>query len=116
MPFNLSTSLVWQILILGNRKEYKLPTRLRARALLTLPDSTSQKFLLLGQVPRRDQTKEIGKVVIVYLDFAPTRKRKCGESDFEKWYARKGDSECIMGHKVRAFSGRRRNWRTDVGV
>jgi hypothetical protein len=82
------------------RKSYNLGVRLRARAFLTLPDSTSQKFLLLGQVARKDQTKDIGRVVIVYLDFSPTRKRKCEEADFEKWYARKGDSDCIMGHKV----------------
>lgn len=75
---------------------------MRARALLTLPDSTSQKFILLGQVGRKDQSKDIGRFVIVYLDFAKTRKRQCTEDDFEKWYARAAKSECIMGHKVRA--------------
>lgn len=83
-------------------KEYNLGVRLRAGALVTLPDSTSQKFLLLGQVPRRDQTNKIGEFVVVYLDFSPTRKRKCQEDDYEKWYARAGDGEdaqCIMGHK-----------------
>jgi hypothetical protein len=68
---------------------------------MTLPDSTSQKFVLLGQVGRRDQTKEIGRVVTVFLDFSKTRTRKCGESDFEKWYARPANTECLMGHKVR---------------
>lgn len=76
---------------------------IRARALLTLPDSTSQKFLLLGQVPRKEQTKEIKGVVLFSLDFTPTRQKKCEEDDFERWNARKGDSECIMGHKVRAL-------------
>jgi hypothetical protein len=72
---------------------------MRARALLTAPDSTSQKFLLVGQLPRKDKTSE-GGFVTVYLDFAPTRNRKCGEGDMEKWYARgaKG-KECLMGHK-----------------
>lgn len=83
-----------------NRKEYDFGVKIRARALLTLPDSTSQKFLLLGQVSRKDRKKDLGPVVIVYLDFQPTRTRKCEESDFENWYARKGDSACIMGHKV----------------
>jgi len=84
-----------------------LGIKLRARGLLTLPDSTSQKFLLLGSVARKDQTSDISKVVIVHLDFSPTRNRKCHEDDFEKWYARKGDgedAECIMGHKVGTFS------------
>jgi len=84
-----------------------LGIKLRAHGLLTLPDSTSQKFLLLGSVARKDQTSNDGKVVIVHLDFSPTRNRKCQEDDFEKWYARKGDgedAECIMGHKVGTFS------------
>ena len=69
-------------------------------ALLTLPDSTSQKFLLLGKVLRKDRTGNIGRVVMVHLDFSGTRSRKCGERDFEKWYARPSHSECLMGHKV----------------
>lgn len=82
-----------------NRQDYDFGLNIRSRALVTLPDSTSQKFLLLGQVPR-DHTSP-SKVVIVYLDFAPTRKRKCEESDFEKWYARPpGKRSCLMGHKV----------------
>jgi hypothetical protein len=67
---------------------------------MTLPDSTSQKFVLLGQVGRHDQTKDIGSVVTVFLDFSKTRTRKCGENDFEKWYARPAKTECLMGHKV----------------
>ncbi|KAJ7019632.1 vacuolar protein sorting/targeting protein 10 [Mycena alexandri] len=86
---------------LGNNwSTYDFGVRLRARALLTLPDSTSQKFLLVGHVARRDQTKEIGRFVIVHLDFAPTRKNKCTQDDFEKWYARPAkNAECLMGHK-----------------
>lgn len=74
--------------------------KLRARALMTLPDSTSQKFVLLGQVGRREQTNDIGRVVTVFLDFSKTRTRKCEENDFEKWYARPAKTECLMGHKV----------------
>ncbi|KAK7031441.1 Sortilin [Favolaschia claudopus] len=85
---------------LGNNwKSYKIGVKLRARALLTLPDSTSQKFLLLGQVARKDQSSKIGRFVIVHLDFANTRRRKCNDDDFEKWYARTAKSECLMGHK-----------------
>ncbi|KAG6810837.1 hypothetical protein H0H92_010132 [Tricholoma furcatifolium] len=80
-------------------KSYDLGVKLLARGLMTLPDSTSQKFLLLGQVARRDQTNDIGRVVIVFLDFAQTRPRKCTDDDFERWYARSGQTECLMGHK-----------------
>ncbi|KAJ7493393.1 vacuolar protein sorting/targeting protein 10 [Mycena galericulata] len=85
---------------LGNTwKSYDFGVKLRARALLTLPDSTSQKFILLGQVGRKDQTNDIGRFVVVYLDFANTRKRKCTDSDFENWYVRTQKTECLMGHK-----------------
>lgn len=72
---------------------------IRARGLITLPDSTSQKFLLLGHVSKKDRAK-YGRVAIVHLDFSQTRGRKCVEGDFEKWYARQQKSECLMGHKV----------------
>lgn len=80
-------------------RSYEIGVKLRARALMTLPDSTSQKFVLLGQVARADQTKDIGRVVTVFLDFSKTRTRKCQENDFEKWYARPAKTECFMGHK-----------------
>lgn len=74
----------------------------RARALTTVPDSTSQKFMLIGQLARKDQTGD-GRYVVVFLDFAKMRPRQCMDADFEKWYARRGDGqehECLMGHKV----------------
>ena len=77
--------------------------KLRARGLINLPDSTSQKFLLLGQVSKTDQKYGNDRAVIVFLDFSKTRGRKCQDSDFEKWYARPHDSECLMGHRVRVF-------------
>ncbi|KAK0452799.1 vacuolar protein sorting/targeting protein 10, partial [Desarmillaria tabescens] len=80
-------------------KEYNFGVRLRARALTTVPDSTSQKFLLVGQVARKDQSQSIGRFVVVFLDFANTRLRKCEAGDFEEWYARPAQSECLMGHK-----------------
>lgn len=73
---------------------------LRARALSTVQDSTSQKFLLLGQLSRQDSTSE-GRFAAVFLDFAPMGRRKCSEADFERWYARTvKNKECLMGHKV----------------
>lgn len=80
-------------------KTHRLEYRMRARALTTVPDSTSQKFMLVGQLARKDQI-DGNRYVVVFLDFAPTRSRQCGDDDFEKWYARNGgEHECIMGHR-----------------
>ncbi|KAJ7186706.1 vacuolar protein sorting/targeting protein 10 [Mycena filopes] len=74
--------------------------KLQPRALITLPDAASQKFLLIGQVARKDQTREIGRFVIVHLDFAPTRKKQCTASDFEKWFPGSAkNAKCLMGSK-----------------
>jgi hypothetical protein len=82
------------------RKTLQLGVRIRARALSTVQDSTSQKFLLLGQLSREDATDE-GRVASIFLDFAPMGRPKCGEDDFERWYARTANNkECLMGHKV----------------
>lgn len=84
-----------------HRKSYNLGLKLRARALSTVPDSTSQKFILVGQVSRKDENyNQYGRYVVVFLDFAGIRNRKCEKDDFENWYARSGKSECLMGHKV----------------
>ncbi|KZV63315.1 Oligoxyloglucan reducing end-specific cellobiohydrolase [Peniophora sp. CONT] len=80
-------------------KSAKLPTTLRARALTTVPDSTSQKFMLLGQLGRGEAGADSGRYVIAHLDFAPVRGRQCGEADFEKWYARSQHHECLMGRR-----------------
>ncbi|KAL1407369.1 vacuolar protein sorting/targeting protein PEP1 [Vanrija albida] len=72
---------------------------LRATLLTTIPDSTSQKFLLLG-VAHRQSSKE-GRYAMVFLDFAGLQNRQCKDADFEKWYARSSeDSECLMGQKL----------------
>lgn len=83
-----------------DRTPYELGVKLRARALITLPDSSSQKFLLLGQVSKQDPKYNDGSAAVVFLDFSKTRGRKCQDSDFEKWYARPHESECLMGHRV----------------
>ncbi|KAG2012263.1 signal sequence binding protein [Coprinopsis cinerea AmutBmut pab1-1] len=94
IKYSLNLGKTWQT--------YDFGIKIRSRGLITLPDSTSQKFLLLGLTSRQDQEKDmrLGKVVVIYLDFAKTRKNKCTEKDFDKWYARPtGKRECIMGHK-----------------
>lgn len=68
--------------------------------LTTIPDSTSQKFLLIGALSRgdRDDNKNIAAI---HIDFASIRTRQCTENDLEKWYARGTNGhECIMGHRV----------------
>lgn len=78
---------------------------LRAKLLTTIPDSTSQKFLLLGTLTKKGKGANSERNIIVHVDFETLGKRKCkqGSDDFEKWYARKidGAADCLMGHKVR---------------
>ncbi|KAH8994731.1 Oligoxyloglucan reducing end-specific cellobiohydrolase [Lactarius hatsudake] len=80
-------------------KTLQLGVHIRARALSTLQDSASQKFLLLGQLSRQDATDE-GRVASIFIDFAPMGRRKCGDDDFERWYARTAKNKrCLMGLK-----------------
>lgn len=54
---------------------------------------------------RKDQEDgKYGHYIVIFLDFAGIRTKQCTEDDMEKWYARSGDSECLMGHKVLVFS------------
>ena len=76
---------------------------MRAKILTTIPDSTSQKFLLVGQISRSDEKDGQGRIVTIFLDFANTRGRICDEDDFDKFYARTASDGCLMGHKVRLF-------------
>ncbi|KAF9236110.1 hypothetical protein BU15DRAFT_64296 [Melanogaster broomeanus] len=81
-------------------KSFNLGHNVRARGLTTVSDSTSQKFMLLAQVSRQDQQDGQGRYAVMFLDFAPTRSRQCGDNDFEQWYARgRRDKECLMGVK-----------------
>lgn len=74
----------------------KLPLTMRARILTTIPDGTSQKFLLIGSQTRAEAGKESDRQVAVFLDFAGTKSR-CSDSAFEQWEASK--ETCLMGHK-----------------
>ncbi|KAF9236099.1 hypothetical protein BU15DRAFT_77300 [Melanogaster broomeanus] len=81
-------------------KSFKLGLSARTRGLTTVSDSTSQKFMLLAQISRQDQQDGQGRYAVMFLDFAPTRSRQCGDNDFEQWYARgRRDKECMMGVK-----------------
>jgi len=85
------------------RTTYNFGLAVKVHALLTIPDSTSQKFILSGWVPKDERKNDQGPWVSIFLDFAGTRGRKCGDGDMEKWYARSGTSDCLMGHKVKTL-------------
>ncbi|KAM6497418.1 Vacuolar protein sorting/targeting protein 10 [Amanita muscaria] len=76
---------------------YKFGVKLRARGLTTLQDSTSQKFLLLGQVAKKDRKNGVDRIAVVQLDFSDVLSRKCSDSDYDKFYPRGKNSECLMG-------------------
>ena len=83
------------------RQDLDLPLKIRARVLTTIPDSTSQKFLLIGTLHKSEQSMDRRPHAAVFLDFAPLRKKQCTPGQFEKWVARTSkDKECLMGHKV----------------
>ena len=87
---------------------------MRARALTTVSDATSQKFIILAQVSRKDQREGDGPYVVIHLDFSGMLPRKCGDDDYEIWYARaKPDTECLMGVKVSRHKHVRRKIRMD---
>jgi len=78
-----------------------LEVKVRASVLTTIPDSTSQKFLLIGTLPKGSLSASGERHIIIHIDFATMNIRRCGDADFEKWYARApgGDADCLMGHK-----------------
>ncbi|KAK5990777.1 Vacuolar protein sorting/targeting protein 10 [Cladobotryum mycophilum] len=79
-----------------NWKSVTLPDKLQIKPdlLTTTQDSTSLKFLLVGE---HDKTYQV-----IAIDFEALEKRTCEDKDFEDWHARvdsDGKSICIMGHK-----------------
>ncbi|KAI0314429.1 Oligoxyloglucan reducing end-specific cellobiohydrolase [Amylostereum chailletii] len=89
----------WQVFPFSLGNTLSLGIKMRARALSTVQDSTSQKFILLGQLSRQDANAE-GRYITAFLDFEPLRTRQCGDDDMERWNARTSrDKECLMGHK-----------------
>ncbi|KAF5973838.1 carboxypeptidase Y-sorting PEP1 precursor [Fusarium coicis] len=79
-----------------NWESAPLPDGLKVRPVIltTTQDSTSLKFLLVGE---KDRTFHM-----IAIDFEGMEKRTCESKDMESWYARvddKGAPTCIMGHK-----------------
>jgi hypothetical protein len=83
------------------RQDLNLNVKIRARVLTTIPDSTSQKFLLIGTLHKSEQKGDKRPHAAIFLDFASLRKKQCTSDQFERWYARTAKGkECLMGHKV----------------
>lgn len=79
-----------------NWKSVALPDDLSIKPdlLTTTQDSTSLKFLLLGE---KDRTYHM-----IAIDFEGLKEKTCGDSDLEDWHARvdkDGNPTCVMGHK-----------------
>ncbi|KIJ36612.1 hypothetical protein M422DRAFT_260961, partial [Sphaerobolus stellatus SS14] len=92
ITYSYDSGKTWQDLDLG--------VKIRARALTIIPDSTSQRFLLVGGLHKSSIEDKKHPHAAIYLDFSPLRKVKCTPDQFEKWFARTHDHECLMGHKV----------------
>jgi photosystem II stability/assembly factor-like uncharacterized protein len=85
-------------------KTAELPEKVEVHEITTIPDSTSLKVLLIAQKGGEDW-------YTFTLDFDDLHERKCGDDDFEKWYARvddEGKPSCLMGHK-QYFTRRKRD-------
>ncbi|KAJ4137573.1 vacuolar protein sorting/targeting protein PEP1 [Fusarium equiseti] len=79
-----------------NWESVPLPDGLKVRPVIltTTQDSTSLKFLLVGEKDRAFH--------MIAINFEGMDKRQCESKDMESWYARvddKGEATCIMGHK-----------------
>jgi len=79
-------------------KKADLETKIRAKFLTTVPDSTTLKFLLMGTHGSGSKTEWH----IFKIDFEGLHERACKDKDFERWPARvdeDGKPTCVMGHK-----------------
>ncbi|KAG6003524.1 hypothetical protein E4U21_001924 [Claviceps maximensis] len=79
-----------------NWKQVSLPDKLSIKpiVLTTTQDSTSVKFLLLGE---KDENYHI-----IAVNFDGIKERTCEDKDMEDWHARTdkdGNPTCVMGHK-----------------
>ncbi|KAG1816486.1 uncharacterized protein BJ212DRAFT_1355044 [Suillus subaureus] len=98
-------------------REFKFTTeKIRVRDIMTVPEDTSRKFLLLGRYPATAGS------VIVYLDFSSLTHRKClvdvehpGHDDFELWSpSEERDSLCLFGRQT-LYHRRKRDVNCVVG-
>ena len=82
-----------------NWKKAPLPdgVKIRPWVLTTSQDSTTLKFLLIGE-----NTKSKDPFYVVAIDFEGLHEAKCKSGDLEDWFPRvddDGEPICVMGHK-----------------
>jgi len=82
--------------------------KVRVKDILTVPDGTSLKFLLIGTII--DNSNDSGSEIMIYLDFAPIKTNKCiinyqnpEKSDFELWSPSITDNGCLLGEKLEFY-------------
>lgn len=78
-------------------KTAKLPNDIKLKPIIltTTQDSTSLKFLLIGEGKRGDEFHTVA------IDFSDMREATCKDGDMEDWFARvdeNGKPTCLMGH------------------
>lgn len=83
---------------LDHGKEWEKPIELKHKIkpiyITTTPDSTSLKFLLVGQTSKN--------IIMYSIDLNGLHERKCTDDDVEDWVARLDENkepDCLMGHK-----------------
>lgn len=110
--YSLNEGLKWESFNFGER--------LRVKSIVTVPEDTHRKFVLLGESPRAQSN-----TVAIHLDFSSLTTRKCvlnpqrpEEDDFELWspseerqesclfgrqtyyYRRKRSADCFVGERI----------------
>jgi len=86
----------------------KKDRKVRVKDILTVPDATSLKFLLIGTIS--DNSNESGSEIMIYLDFSPLKTKKCvinhenpEKSDFELWSPSVTENGCHLGEKIEFY-------------
>ncbi|CAO1625062.1 unnamed protein product [Jaminaea pallidilutea] len=110
--YSLNEGLKWESFNFGEK--------LRVKSIMTVPEDTHRRFVLLGESPRA-----AAKSVAIHLDFSALTTRKCEldpqkpeSGDFELWspseerseqclfgrqtsyYRRKRDADCYVGQRI----------------
>ncbi|KAG2031911.1 vacuolar protein sorting/targeting protein 10 [Suillus americanus] len=107
--FTTDEGLTWQ--------EFKFTTeKIRVRDIMTVPEDTSRKFMLLGRYP------STAGLVIVHLDFSYLTHKRClvnvenpGYDDFELWSpSEERASLCLFGRQT-LYHRRKRDVNCAVG-
>lgn len=83
--------------------EYVFGQTLRIKTIQTVPDDTSRRFLLIGNVPGKSD-----KSILVHLDFSAITNVKCqlsiedpNHDDFQLWSPSEGREEnCLFGRQT----------------